>query len=233
VPRFRTLLPSAFIVVIATVLSATTATESLAANRWHGSRYSFQSGQNCDPSYHIDPIGVIFTGPESILGIVASYILPPPAIGGYYRGDLEFHTGWFFADAQSQDYLNYGGCYPADTSQVSSTHKPRYHIRLWQQHESSAPGNHQIAGTPHYDVTDRCGRDSVPPGPYLLPGGGSGSGFDLARRTLLYDYRMKTAMHHHYTTSHFWGNNQHLYQCGRQYTAHSNGYVDIITIGKR
>src|SRR4051794_29683932 len=111
-----------------------------------------------------------------------------------------------------------------------------YHARFWDQ-VSPVDHHYRLVATPHMDEHDKgaCDGDHVPR-KMNLPGGGTGSGFDYARKRLRIAFSAGNPAHdHHVVRSEYWANNRPVIQCksaAHPYPAHSDGHVLIIRVGR-
>lgn len=220
--------------LLALIIAAAVFAPPAEATRWNGLLWSSQPDSDC--RRHADPIGVVFHGTAAKFGRLGSFLGQ-----SYHEGDIERHTrdlrygGWghVISGPKLYAYKSYGSCDEANDAEVGSEGVDRHHVRLWQQPRSHVPEKFQTVGTPHWDeYGSRCDKHHVPE-KMRIPaawGGGSGSGYDYTRRALLHAYR-----HHprHDAHSVYWGNNTiGNSQCRGSYFAFSNGYVNIIRVGR-
>jgi hypothetical protein len=206
---------------------------------WYGMTYSTRVGTACAYKQRVDPIGAIFHGTGGSWNYLGSYSRGIFGVGGRYVGNIQKKTYLAPEDASDQAYYSYGSCDETQTGSLAHEETPvspgskstwRLHLRLWQQPGSHVPGKYQTAATPHMDQTSaNCGnKHHVPPGPIVLPYGGTGSGFDYARQRLHQYYNTRNSRYDPHSV--YWGNYHEVKQCDRRYDVYNRGYAVIIHV---
>jgi hypothetical protein len=199
------------------------------ANGPNGWQYSYDNGHCIQAGYVLDPIGIFFQGPGAHFTDLAgspAYGIPVGHIT-YHNPDWTRHLEDPTSYGGRQSFFDFstGECRqnPADTdlSTANGYGNNRRHMRMWT---NGIPDGDSWTTytTPHKEKwacggTHRVTHDNAQ----------GYSGFDLARREIMYGFR--TRGDRHPMDNLYWGNTHSVKQCNGDWVA-SNGHVGRIQI---